>query len=1439
MSRLTNPVFNKPSPFDVPRPAHPLSPPDTESEFMAAHHLSHATVPIQMASSGLGLETEPATSHAPVPGSSTNPTETPGARLRRVAYINSGLRDTRDRESRDRSAQRNLRWLVVVLPPATISEAQSHHVGHTLSTGPQHRLSHGILMPLFPTMYGQLTAIAKEFSFPSTTGICLYLHMTEAGITMTPRISEETWSLLWGHLFDARAPQAPAHPLPIGGRIEFDLDLRKARWYEPWLTASRREAADLPISVPPSLSHWRHDSRGSVGLGDDRRSYVEESSPDDVPDAASIIQRTPAQRHVPRKLSLLDRFETASQLSFRAPVPPPLRPSPPYSEQIPPEQRSHTLTPIAQQEEPQSAKRDLESRVNTWRESATVLKTPMAARGQVSLDPANLPNSVSLNDPIIARAAAEEEEVQSELNLDDFTWSISSAGPPSDASISPVAWEYVLSPHLDRRLQGSVCLTPSVCTSFGPEDYDVEYSPVSNAWRLPSPDLGMRMMSDCPPTPTTATSWGPASWPASPAEYSRPPSVHLGDRAVFSRPATPTTATSWGPPSWPASPALSTFSRASSVDLGHRAMFSPVHGHFALPARSLVFPYYNAWKGAVWNHVWPYTAHREVVPKTAPGEPHGDAAYPYLRLYAAAYPHFDLYPPKAGELKVDVSKSLPVSLIARYPAFNLYPAVYPNIELYPVVPRIERVKASRTTGVAVKLAKEYPILDIYPAVYPYNVSDIYAPVAVDESSYYKSQSVVLRAAYPAFNLYPASYPTICIYPSATGLIAANALNVHRIRIASRQASREYPDFDLYPADQRIDDTYYYKSLRVLLDGASMLYPAFDIYPGRDQSSFIHRQTVVGQYPDIVLYPQGQKIDDTFYYKSLSVSLSGAVSHYPHLVIYPSQEVSSPISPNARKAPPTRIIAGGNNVRRPLKSPMPIRRRLSITRAPMPPVPRLPRTAQMMPMSPRLPPPRRERADTLNSTPVSLSTYPHLCIYPAAYPHLEIYPAVAACLEEPLSWTGFDTVYPAFDLYPAVYPQFSIYPAVIVAEDAPSWTGFDVVYPFLRIYPAVYPHLEIYPMASLAGEDVELVAMYPIMCIYPSQYPYFEIYPGEVCDGSVEAYQKSTSVVLAPAYPAFNNYPAQYPAFEIYPGEVSMGELTLCRPLSVRLPAKYPAFQIYAAEYPCFAIYPGSTHAPAVYGRHHRSHRELHDEVVAHFPGLFRRRIHTHAQLHDQVMSEGGMNSITQVESPRSVVSVPISRSRSGSLSSRPAAPSLAAVPARMGPPSPAPSRRLPPIPASPLTPDMKLATAPSTTLPSSRSAGLGRHLSSATRPLPSIRGTMTSMSSLPDSAESSKLESMPAPHPTAESLDRSRSLSSATRPHALMKRNSLVLERARAFNTATNSTSNAPDHPMRITKEALAQFPMPPRPPLPSAPNAGGARPVSVAKLDRSKFPFA
>lgn len=126
--------------FEYPQ-RHPLSPPETNAD-----------------SPGTTATPTPLTQHAPLPSRSVGDpeelgvklSESPTSRFRRVstlAYHNSPLRDNREKSSISRPSKP----LIIVIPPQALLH-ECGQLGHTLSQGPPHRLSHGILMPLFPTV---------------------------------------------------------------------------------------------------------------------------------------------------------------------------------------------------------------------------------------------------------------------------------------------------------------------------------------------------------------------------------------------------------------------------------------------------------------------------------------------------------------------------------------------------------------------------------------------------------------------------------------------------------------------------------------------------------------------------------------------------------------------------------------------------------------------------------------------------------------------------------------------------------------------------------------------------------------------------------------------------------------------------------------------------------------------------------------------------------------------------------------------------------------------------------------------------------------------------------------------------------------------------------------------------------------------------------------
>lgn len=413
---------------------------------------------------------------------------------------------------------------------------------------------------------------------------------------MTPRISDEIWSALWGHLFEARSP-ASASQMPICGRVEFDIDRRKARWFDSWLNFDRRHAADVPISVPASLSHWREDSKNS---------FFDERG-DERPEALSGLQTEPRARHIhkPKKLSLVDRLEAFSLTSSTGNA---------IAGSGAVHALSNSLATVLHEDEPKTAKIALEKRVESWRASSSVAPTPMVTTSQASFDSPHVPKNIQLSDIDIL---ADTDGV--DIDLNDFTWSASSAGPPDYYSLaSPISGSHVPSVPLDRRLEGSVLLSPSTATSWGAETLD--HSPMSTLFRLPSPDIGQRVIEDCPPTPSTATSWGPEELLYSPVSVTfRLPSPDIGLRMLEDCPPTPTTELLHPPNSmalrlpplnlgmlmlgiWP----YTSSTHSSGDPATTKINMSGTPDFIGLHPNGRVFPYFSAPTRPAWVFAWPF-----------------------------------------------------------------------------------------------------------------------------------------------------------------------------------------------------------------------------------------------------------------------------------------------------------------------------------------------------------------------------------------------------------------------------------------------------------------------------------------------------------------------------------------------------------------------------------------------------------------------------------------------------------------------------------------------------------------------------------------------------------------------------------------------------------------------------------------------------------------
>ncbi|KAI0352953.1 hypothetical protein OH77DRAFT_1428075 [Trametes cingulata] len=1455
--------------FDFPRPVHPLTPPDTDYETQS----HQAANPQAMA----GLETEPLPSQQ-----HPSMTDSPYASLHRkrssVTYVNSGLR-----ESRERVVQRGLRWLVVVLPPVSFTREHGH-LGHTLSSGPTRRLSNGLLMPLYPTLNSQLTAIAREFSFPSISGICVYLHTTHGGLSLSPRVSDESWPLLWGHLFDARSPSLPPQQLPISGQIEFDIDLAKARWYDSWLASSRRDYVDVPQSVTPSraqsVSHWRGDSQTSIN-----------EPLDDQTDAISVVQPAKTNGRNIKKLSLLDRFDGVSVRSGSKLVP---------RDESPPSQTARqgaglqALSPIVQEDEPATAKKDIDSRVQSWRMSATAAaRSPLAATGQTSLDPANMPNTMA------DLPTASTSEAQSELNLDDYTWSVSSVGPLEYDLESVASWDRVPSVHMDRRGEGSVCLTPSICTSFGPDDDYDPFSPISYISRLPSPDLAWRMLEDVPPTPTTATSWGaPLSYPPSPLMSPYAASVDIAGRCLSSRPATPSTATSWGAPlSFPPSPMMPY--RAPSPDLGARGMSSapnsPVFRQRAIPSAQpydLVYPYYDAARASSWQHVWPYAEEthaaqenvaerreavrmegfvfpppagarakaepwKQVWPYAASSAdseervteaPHITLGYPVMDIYPAVYPSFDIYP---ALLTLDDRKlgAPSVSRGAAYPIFDLYPAIYPSFDVYP--PALT-IAGAETKQISTRLAASYPAVEPYPPVYPYltiypaachKSHGISTSVVARQTKSLPNISVQLRSEYPVFNIYPAIYPHCFdeIYPAVQAVSGQRSSKVIDVRLKA-----SYPTFDIYPSvyPHSLDSIYppvvAEKVLRPLLSfvsvGVRSQYPVFDIYPAASATGNTVASGIMVKlpraYPVFDIYPSVYPWNLQETYPAVPASRQrdndGIVVKlnpaYPVFDIYPAVYPYSLLSvyPALPSSSGLQTRALPSNAAKPSLTLRPSARsthsRKSSLKRDLPPVPPLPKNArELTPFSPvsRRPLPLGR---VESSIPVQLkAVYPNVCPYPPAYPSF------------------------------AIYPDLSSGDLATVEVELSGKVAEVSRYPFLVIYPSVYPHIEIYP-GSWGSSSPLQAALTQVVAPRRPKYTHMELRSQVLA--TTKAPVPAPAAVPARKPPTFSHMQLRE---QVLAAERATRERQLPKVVIAQPSPSTP--ELFSPPEPEFEFVTPTVRSAGPGSRAPFSPPEPDFEIVA-------------------VPAPTPVSAAPRVQS----VPAPLSRSRSGTVSSRPPVPPpprpVGARASILVNPSPAPSQELP------HAPPQTAPHAPSPPRSINRLSGLPPHPAANRRmsaaapaprpmstfgPLPAVpeptpgpspiaRRQRTMMSPLEEEASSPSHRSPQLSSPPEEwqrsyrtptetspssrltmagspsSLSRSNTMPTRAAPRG-PRSSTLISERARLFSA---SNGNGEDESPTKLMSTLAEFPIPPRPSLPSSP----ARPV-VSKLDRSKYPFA
>ncbi|KDN41514.1 hypothetical protein K437DRAFT_172681 [Tilletiaria anomala UBC 951] len=94
-------------------------------------------------------------------------------------------------------------YFLTVIPPADLPSDPPHPRSGSSAGVPSH-FRRGCLLPLYPTLGGQLYTIAREYGLPSIGGLAIYLVDDGEG-NLGPCIGEAAWRALWSRYFEEDA----------------------------------------------------------------------------------------------------------------------------------------------------------------------------------------------------------------------------------------------------------------------------------------------------------------------------------------------------------------------------------------------------------------------------------------------------------------------------------------------------------------------------------------------------------------------------------------------------------------------------------------------------------------------------------------------------------------------------------------------------------------------------------------------------------------------------------------------------------------------------------------------------------------------------------------------------------------------------------------------------------------------------------------------------------------------------------------------------------------------------------------------------------------------------------------------------------------------------------------------------------------------------------
>lgn len=152
---------------------------------------------------------------------------------------------------------------ITVVPPS------NYPFSPQASQAEKARLQRGSLLPLYPTLRGQLWAISREYSLPAVSGLMIYLVEDGHG-GPGPKVGESSWTALWGRYF-----QSDNHSSPSS---------------KPGPFASTRRSSEQIVGPPadPSSSNLDSHNQSSSTIGESSSSK---------PSITYLNSRRPSARH--------------------------------------------------------------------------------------------------------------------------------------------------------------------------------------------------------------------------------------------------------------------------------------------------------------------------------------------------------------------------------------------------------------------------------------------------------------------------------------------------------------------------------------------------------------------------------------------------------------------------------------------------------------------------------------------------------------------------------------------------------------------------------------------------------------------------------------------------------------------------------------------------------------------------------------------------------------------------------------------------------------------------------------------------------------------------------------------------------------------------------------------------------------------------------------